>query len=112
MHSREMEAIAPALLRIRQAVEEGQSLPIADLHEGCAMSISGFRRKFKSAVGVSAKEYLSLCRIFRACSLLKKTDKNIIDIAQECGFDDISGFNRCFLKYMNTTPRTYRKQDT
>lgn len=109
VHSREMEEIAPALLQIRQAVEEGQPLAVAELHEACAMSLSGFRRKFKAAVGVSAKEYLSLCRIFRACSLLKKTDMNIIDISQECGFEDISGFNRCFLKYMNTTPRAYRK---
>lgn len=107
--SREMEEIAPVLLQIRQAVEEGQPLTIARLHEGCAMSLSGFRRKFKAAVGVSAKEYLSLCRIFRACTMLRKTDKNIIAIAQACGFEDISGFNRSFLKHMHTTPREYRK---
>lgn len=108
--NREMEEIAPALMLIRQAVEEGQPLAVAELHDACAMSLSGFRRKFKAAVGVSAKEYLSLCRIFRACTVLKKTDKNIIAIAQECGFQDISGFNRCFLKYMKMTPRDYRKQ--
>ena len=110
MNHREMEEIAPALMRIRQAVEEGQKLAVAELHETCAMSLSGFRRKFKTAVGVSAKEYLSLCRIFRACTLLKKTDKNIITIAQECGFEDISSFNRSFLKHMRMTPRDYRKQ--
>ena len=111
MHYREMEEIAPALLQIRQAVEDGQCLAVATLHEACAMSISGFRRKFKAAVGVSPKEYLTLCRVFRACQMLKNTDKKVIDIAQECGFEDISGFNRCFLKYMNTTPRAYRKQE-
>lgn len=111
VHYREMEEIAPALLRIRQAVEDGQCLAVATLHEACAMSLSGFRRKFKAAVGVSPKEYLTLCRVFRACQMLKNTDKKVIDIAQKCGFEDISGFNRCFLKYMNTTPRAYRKQE-
>ena len=111
VHSREMEDIAPALLQIRLAVDEGLPLAVTELHEICAMSLSGFRRKFKAAVGVPPKEYITLCRLFRACQLLKNTDKKIIDIAPQCGFEDISGFNRCFLKYMNTTPRAYRKLD-
>ena len=47
-------------------------------------------------------------RISHACKLIVNTRLNINQIAYECGFGNISNFNRQFLKLKKVTPGTYR----
>lgn len=47
-------------------------------------------------------------RIGMAQNLLLSTDKNISEIAYECGFKNQSSFNRIFLKHCGMTPSVYR----
>ncbi len=47
-------------------------------------------------------------RIGMAQNLLLSTDKNISEIAFECGFKNQSSFNRIFLKHCGMTPSTFR----
>ena len=105
-----LKDIAPALLEIRNAVNAGQLPEVAELPGLCGMSSASLRRKFKAAVGVTAKEYITACSIHRACRLLTGTGWKMIEISAACGFQDISGFNRCFLKYAGMTPSEYRRQ--
>ncbi len=42
-------------------------------------------------------------------SFLSPQKKLITDIASECGFDNISYFNRVFKRIMGITPNAYRK---
>ena len=58
---------------------------------------------------ISPFEYLNYIRIIHASKLLKSTKKLITDIASECGFDNISYFNRVFKRIMGITPNAYRK---
>lgn len=104
-----LKEIAPALLEIRNAVNAGHLPEVGKLSELCGMSPASLRRKFKTAVGVAARDYIAACCIHRACRLLSCTDWKIIEISDQCGFQDISGFNRCFLKYVGMTPREYRR---
>ena len=105
-----LKEIAPALLEIRNAVNEGRLPEVSELPGLCGMSPASLRRKFKAAVGVTAREYIAACCVHRACRLLSGTDWKIIEISAACGFQDISGFNRCFLKYIGMTPSDYRRQ--
>ena len=41
--------------------------------------------------------------------MLRNSDRNISDIALECGFSNLSNFNRKFKEKLGTTPREYRK---
>ena len=108
--SQRLKEIAPALLRIKTDVNEGVLPEVAGLPELCGMSVANFRRKFKTAVGISPKEYITACCIHRACRLLLGTDEKIIEISSQCGFHNVSGLNRCFLKYTGVTPSEYRKR--
>jgi AraC-like DNA-binding protein len=40
--------------------------------------------------------------------MLRRTDKSIIQIAMECGFEDQSYFSRVFKRYTGSSPRAYR----
>jgi len=64
-------------------------------------------RLFKKEMHVSYHEYCLLLKLQKAESLLLGTTGKIIDIALECGFDNISYFNRAFKKQYAMTPSEY-----
>jgi AraC-like DNA-binding protein/mannose-6-phosphate isomerase-like protein (cupin superfamily) len=72
------------------------------------MSPSGFSRLFKSRTGMSFSEYVSDIRIGHACRRLMELRVPITDIALECGFSDLSTFNRTFRKLRQMTPTEFR----
>lgn len=72
------------------------------------MSGSGFSRFFKSHTGMTFQEFVSDVRISRACQLLANAELTITEVALQCGFAELSTFNRAFKRYRDTTPSTYR----
>lgn len=65
-------------------------------------------RLFKKEMHASFHEYCLLLKLQKAEALLLKTTDKIIDIALECGFDNISYFNRTFKKQYGVSPMEYR----
>ncbi len=65
-------------------------------------------RLFKRDVGVSFHEYCLSLKLERAAKLLMTTNDKTIDIALDCGFNNISYFNRAFKKQHGVTPNEYR----
>lgn len=66
---------------------------------------------FSKATGINYTEYVCRFRINEACYLLKNTNRTVLDIAYECGFDCLRSFNRSFKSIMGITPTKYRSQD-
>ena len=64
---------------------------------------------FKKCIGLSIWEYICIKRIEKALTLIKTTDKNILDIAIDCGFINTANFNNLFKTYLRLTPREFRK---
>ena len=75
----------------------------------CGYSESHFMRWFKEMTGTSFIQYLNRYRLEKAFDLLKTSDKTILEISSEVGFDNLSNFNRLFKKHFGTTPRSMRK---
>lgn len=75
------------------------------------MSPKSFCRFFKANTGKTLVEYLHELRIGEACRLLLETDKTVSEIAFECGFNNLSNFNRRFRELKHLTPREYRRQN-
>ncbi len=69
-----------------------------------------FHNCFKSATGLTLREFIEDQRIKRAVNLLISTDKSLTDIAYECGFSSQSYFSFAFKRRMKATPREYAKQ--
>lgn len=66
-------------------------------------------RFFKSSTGLTIFEYLNKIKIDYACKLLLNTELNIVDISYDCGFNNLSHFNKQFRKFLGKTPSEFRK---
>ena len=54
-------------------------------------------------------ELLNMYRIETAIQLLDESDKKIVDVAYESGFQSVRTFNDCFKKHLGISPSEYRK---
>lgn len=63
---------------------------------------------FHSHVGKTIVTFLTEVRIQNACILLKETNSQIKEIAQEVGYQDIHYFYKIFKKLKGVTPLEYR----
>ncbi|MBD1223853.1 AraC family transcriptional regulator [Virgibacillus halodenitrificans] len=63
---------------------------------------------FKEQYNKTPLQYLTEVRLEAAKKLLMETDKDIISICFEVGFESLSTFYRTFNNYMNTSPKKYR----
>lgn len=98
--------------QILQYIQENyeKNVTLGELAEVFHMSEGQFCRFFKSQVGMTAIEYLNYYRIGVACDMLKDGILQISEVAIECGYNNISYFNRTFRRYMNCTPGEYQKR--
>lgn len=86
-----------------------QDLPVSFLAEQCKISEEYYCRVFKKIVGTPPLSYINSLRINRACDMLKKhPDITIENVAKDCGFNNISYFNRVFKSQTCFTPGTFR----
>lgn len=104
---RDIERIMPALNYIDAHYNEEISIPhLAGL---CYASESNFRKLFHKAMGCAAMPYLMRIRLNVASTLLKNSDRSVLEIALECGFNTLSNFNRQFRATFGISPREFRK---
>lgn len=68
-----------------------------------------FSSVFRKCMGMSAWDYICLKRIEAASSLIKTTDKSILEIATECGFNNAVNFYKTFKRFTNLSPGALRK---
>ena len=54
--------------------------------------------------------FLNEIRVANACKLLRNEDLSVAMVAYECGFNNLSNFNRNFKKVRGCSPTEYRKQ--
>lgn len=65
---------------------------------------------FKKLTGSSLIDFLIRRRITEAKRLLASSDKSIIEISHECGFQSLSNFNHLFKESVGCSPSSYRKK--
>lgn len=82
--------------------------PIAELVSQEAMSYNLFHKLFKSMYGTTPNLYRQEYKMNRAAALLKNTEKTILDIALEQGYENPGKFAAAFKKVMGISPREYR----
>lgn len=108
------ESTASRLSYVLNYIKKNLSEPLTvkTLSQKSYMSESHFYRSFKNEMGTSPVEYILQERISKATRLLRCTDRSVKDIAMECGFNNLSYFNRLFKRRFRKTPTIYREQDS
>ena len=66
-------------------------------------------RLFLKEIGVSFNKYCLLLRLRKAAGMLRNCEICVIDIALECGFNNVSYFNRAFKSHYGLSPTEFRK---
>jgi len=112
--SRGTEVPAGAVARVTRAVRRIDSDPAAahtleDLSEEAKLSVYHFLRTFQRLTGVTPHQYVRRARLRNAATRLAKGTSKVLDIALDCGFGDVTNFNRAFRAEFAMAPLAYRK---
>jgi transcriptional regulator GlxA family with amidase domain len=98
--------IAEALRSIHATAHE--SMSVAGLAAGVALSPSRFAARFKETMGETVMEYAGRWRANLACRLLAETDESLSVIAGKTGFGSLAAFSKAFKAKLGSAPATWR----
>jgi len=84
-------------------------ISIPELAQKFKMSVTAFSHYFKKKTGKTFTALIIEMRLGYACNLLANTNLSISEIAFQSGFNNLSYFNRVFLKLKNITPNEFRR---
>jgi len=84
-----------------------RNIQIEEISSVACMSPTAFCRYFKQKTGQSFVSYLNNFRLGYAKNLLNSNEYKISTVAEMCGFQDISYFNRMFKQKNDMTPTEY-----
>jgi AraC-like DNA-binding protein len=73
------------------------------------MSAGAFSRFFHAATGRTFTKAIGDLRISHACQRLRDTDKTVAEICFDCGFENLSNFNRQFKARKGMAPNEFRR---
>jgi AraC-like DNA-binding protein len=73
------------------------------------MSESSFSRYFKHKTEKTFTQYVNDIKIANVQKLLIETNRKILDICYQCGFNNLTYFNRMFKKSNGITPKDFRE---
>ncbi|CAH0436782.1 AraC family transcriptional regulator [Clostridium neonatale] len=83
-------------------------LNLEDLASELNLSISYMSNCFKKNMGISIMKYYKKIKINRAKTLIKSTDKSILEISTTLSFCDQCNFSKIFKDIVGCTPIEYR----
>lgn len=104
-----ISGIRKAVLYIESHLNEKISLDgIAQL---VGLTPNYFSTLFHKFCNIRFQDYLNARRIEKASQMLadEKNDLNIIEIAEQCGFNNTANFNKAFKKQTGMTPSEYKR---
>ena len=99
------------IVRLQHWLNENFSQKISSNHMAKMLGISvrTLNRRFNLAIEKSPQNYLKDIRLAHAKELLKETNLNIADVAEQAGFNDGSHFSSTFKRFMSVSPKDYRE---
>ena len=106
--SRSMES--RRVQKVKQYINDNYAKPLKlnDMAALVGMSPVAFSRFFRVRTGRTLSDYIIDIRLGFAARMLVDSTKNVSEICYECGFNNLSNFNRTFKSKKGFTPRDFR----
>jgi len=100
------------LLRAKDLIDGryAEPLDLDALAKASGYSRAYFSRAFRTAYGVSPREYLITRRLERAASLLRTTDRSVAEVCHAVGLTSVGSFTTAFTRTYGRSPTTYRQE--
>jgi AraC-like DNA-binding protein len=97
---------------ILRLIEEspGETLSLTRLASDAQMSEFHFLRIFKQVTGVTPHQYVLRSRLRKAALRLRMRPDEVLDIALDAGFGDLSNFNHAFRREFGLSPGQFRRR--
>jgi AraC-like DNA-binding protein len=86
------------------------ALSVNFLADSATINRFSLNRHFQKLLGISPVKYILQKRINHAIMLLNSTNKQIAEIAEECGFCDAAHFSKQFKAFTGQRPSDLRKE--
>lgn len=108
--------ITPGVLaRVTRVAREIERHPevafsLLDLAREARLSRYHFLRTFERLTGVTPHQYVRRARLREAALRLLDSQERVLELALDCGFGDVSSFNRCFRAEFGASPQEYRRK--
>ena len=109
-----LHSCPPSQVRLAKAVcsyvcsHMSEHFTIEQLAGQFQVSPTQLKKSFRNVYGDSIYSYVRTQKMLSAARLLQDTDRTILDIAGECGYDNGSKFSKAFRKVMGVSPRDFR----
>lgn len=87
-----------------------KSITLSEIAKLSNMTDVSFSRFFKNRTGITFMDSLLEMRLGHASRLLIDTTQSVSEVAYNCGFNNISNFNRIFKKKKGCTPKQFRQE--
>ncbi len=84
-------------------------LTVKEISAQCGYNPDYFSRLFRKFCGMTFTQYLTECRMDKACHLLQESDLTVDAVIGECGYTDRTKFFQHFCAKTGVTPLKYRK---
>ena len=99
------------VLKVKNYISKNymEEIRLAQLAEIAGMSPSAFSRFFKLHTGRNLSDYIIDIRLGYAARKLVDTNHSISEISFECGFNNLSNFNRIFKRKKGYSPSEFRE---
>ena len=86
-----------------------EDIRLSDLAALVGMTLTAFSRFSKLRTGRSISEYVIDIRLGHATRQLVDSTTSVAEICYECGFNNVSNFNRIFKKKKGASPKMFRE---
>jgi len=86
-----------------------QPLSIAAMASAACLSPFHFHRLFAAYLGETPHRYLTRLRLERAAALLRGSDREVVEVANACGFSSAGSFTSLFARTFGAPPARFRK---
>ncbi|UCG47280.1 MAG: AraC family transcriptional regulator [Phycisphaerales bacterium] len=104
------ERILRVLILIQKNLDA--EMPLNELARAAHFSPYHFHRIFRGMVGESLKEHIRRLRLERAALRLKHTDRSVLEIALEAGYETHEAFSRAFRSLCGCSPSGFRSDNS
>jgi AraC-like DNA-binding protein len=86
-----------------------EPLDLEALARAANVSPRHFSRSFRRVFGETPYQYLLTRRLERARHLLRTTDRSVMEICLDVGFNSVGSFTTTFRRHVGVTPTAYRR---